>query len=102
MIPAPAAAPPAASTLDTADDEHEIARQARLESKGALERHDLPHALDAAERAVLYDPDDAEGWLLLGAAHIDRGNYGAAQKAFKECVAKAKLGDRQECLWLLH
>jgi cytochrome c-type biogenesis protein CcmH/NrfG len=81
--------------------DREAARLARRESQQALERHDLPHALEAAERAVLFDPEDAEGWLLLGAAHIDRGNNLAAQRAFKQCVGKAKLGDRQECLALI-
>ncbi len=85
-----------ASALDI-----EAARFERVEAVRALEAHDVPRALESAELAVKDDPSEAEGWLILGAAHLYRGDHTSAQQAFKACIEKAKTGRRDECAALL-
>jgi hypothetical protein len=86
-----------ASVLD-----FEAAKAERKAAVLALEKRDVPTALDLATQATAHDPQDAEGWLILGAAHIYRGDYLNSRKAFKTCVDVAKVGRRDECEALLH
>ena len=80
----------------------ETAKTDRVEAVKALEKHDIPRALDLAAQATAHDPANAEGWLILGATHIYRGDFVQSQKAFKTCVDIAKVGRRDECAALLH
>jgi cytochrome c-type biogenesis protein CcmH/NrfG len=67
----------------------------------ALEKADVPRALEMAQFAALHDPDDAESWLTLAAVHLYRNDPPAAAQAFKDCVEKAKVGRRDHCVALL-
>ncbi len=105
--------PPRLPTLSTAEPDVDrslddasvldfsAAKAERKEAVLALEKHDLPKALDLATQAIGHDPQDAEGWLILGAAQIYRGDFVASQKAFKSCVEQAKVGRRDECAALM-
>jgi Tfp pilus assembly protein PilF len=80
----------------------EAAKAERKEAVIALEKHDIPKALDLATQATGHDPQTAEGWLILGAVHIYRGDFKGSREAFKTCVDVAKVGRRDECEALLH
>jgi cytochrome c-type biogenesis protein CcmH/NrfG len=83
-----------------ADLDPDAAASERREAVKALEKRDIPHALDLAQDAVDHDPGDAESWLVLGAVHLYKNDGKAAQQAFKECAEKAKIGRRDHCLAL--
>jgi hypothetical protein len=79
----------------------ELAHYEREEAKRALEARRFRDGLEIAQRAVEHDSGDAEGWLILAAACLDRGDYASAQRAYKSCVERVKGGRRAECLALL-
>ena len=47
------------------------------------------------------DPTDAEGWLILGAAYLQRAAPQDAKRCFASCVKEATRGPRGECAALL-
>ncbi len=97
--PAAASAPPAPSLAapsskpPTADDIANAKKQARA----LVGRGQMREAIPAAERAVLLDPEDAEMYLLQGAALQETGQWAKARAAFARCVALAKRGPTGEC-----
>ena len=70
-------------------------------AKRALEGRKLAVAIAAAERAVALDATDGEAWLLLGAAHQEKGDLASARRAYASCVKDAKKGPRHECAQML-
>ncbi len=114
VVSASVAALPRLPTLSTAEPDidrslddasvldFEAAKAERKQAVLALEKHDIVKALDLATQAVGHDPQDAEGWLILGAAHIYKGDFVNSRNAFKTCVDVAKVGRRDECAALLH
>jgi Flp pilus assembly protein TadD len=85
-----------ASTGDASD-----ALALKHEAQEALEHSKVSLALEVGRRAVDADPTDAETWLILGAAYIQRGRYTEARGCFKSCVEQATQGPRSECKALL-
>ena len=98
--------PPADSSIAVAapePDPHATsdASHAKRASQRALERGHLKEAIEAGERAVAFDPSDADTWLILGGAYESRGSYAEARRCFTSCVHLAKRGARSECRALL-
>jgi Flp pilus assembly protein TadD len=58
-------------------------------------------AIEQGERSVALDTADAETWLILGAAYMQRGKYAQARRCFSSCVQLAQRGARSECAALL-
>jgi hypothetical protein len=77
------------------------ARAERWEVRAALELRDLRRAIDVGNRAVRHDPSQADGWLLLAAAHLDLHDEHAANRALASCAKLATHGPRGECIALL-
>ena len=87
----------AAAVVDT----RELARVERSEVTNALEIGDLRRAGEVARRAVVHDPSEADGWLLLVAAEIELGHQEAANLALRACAERAIHGPRGECVALM-
>jgi tetratricopeptide (TPR) repeat protein len=88
--PAPSESPDA---LEAAD--------AKRLAQRALDRGSAAVAVEQGERSVALDPGDAEAWLILGAAYMQRGNFAKARRCFSSCVQMATRGARAECAALL-
>jgi tetratricopeptide (TPR) repeat protein len=91
-------APPEPS--ETTRDPVEAKRKKR-ESQSLLERGKAGAAIDAGEAAVALDPEDAEAWLILGAAYQQKGDAKRAREAFSQCLKQGKRGPKAECAAML-
>ena len=78
------------------------AKQEKRRSQAALERLDVPKAIDLGEQSVAHDPTDAEAWLILGAAYQAKGDATNMRRAFRECIAQGRGGRRSECAQFPH
>ncbi|HEY2509216.1 MAG TPA: hypothetical protein VGI39_00035, partial [Polyangiaceae bacterium] len=58
-------------------------------------------AVEAASRATTLEPNEAAGWLLLGAAQQELGHTKESHAAFTSCVKFAKRGSVRECRAML-
>ncbi len=96
--PKAAAAPSDETPRDTPA---KTAKEEKADAQRALERRQLEAAVAAGERAVLLDPTDGDAWLLLGAAHQERGNMTEARRAYSSCVKEGKRGAVGECRAML-
>jgi len=76
------------------------AAEAKKVAQQALERGNTKAAVEQGERSVELDPGDAEAWLILGAAYMQRGNYRKARGCFSSCADQATRGARAECVAL--
>ncbi len=94
--PAPAAASASApgATPDEAVDAKRGAQRALDHGKASL-------AVQLGERSVELDPTDADAWLVLGAAYLQRGAFKDARRCFSSCAKEATHGARGECAALL-
>jgi len=70
-------------------------------SQQALEHGRAALSIELGERAVELDPTDADRWLILGAAYMQRGDNKNARRCFTSCVEKATTGQRKECSAML-
>jgi DNA-binding response OmpR family regulator len=61
-------------------------------SSGAMGR-----AVELARQAVAANPGDPDGWLTLGAAYQASGQSGAAQNAYRSCLAQAHGPNVSDC-----
>jgi hypothetical protein len=93
----PGATPSPAPAADPID-----AHEAKKLAQRALDRGDAAKAIDAAKRSIEGDATDAETWLILGGAYLQRGAYREARESFASCVHDATRGPRGECKALLH
>jgi hypothetical protein len=93
-VPMPQEPPPA-------DVSPRAAADAKRDSQRALDRGRLSDAIEAGEESVALDPTDADAWLLLGAAYMQKGRFADARRSFSACVDQARRGDRRECRALL-
>jgi hypothetical protein len=94
--PPPAAAAPGTGVADASD-----AVALKREAQQALEHSKVSLAIEVGQRAVEADPADAETWLILGAAYLQRGHYKEARGCFRSCLEQATEGPRSECKALL-
>jgi cytochrome c-type biogenesis protein CcmH/NrfG len=62
-----------------------------------LIRREPARAAEWAQALIAAEPDDAFGYLCLGAALQDQGRWGEAHQAYAQCVHQAKRGDVTEC-----
>jgi len=93
-------APTTAATSPSVPDTS-AAVDAKRASQKALENGQLAQAITLGERSVELDPTDAEAWLILGAAYLQRGSFKDARRCFSSCVTDATHGARRECAALL-
>jgi len=70
-------------------------------SQQALEKGKLSLSIELGERAVALDQTDADSWLILGAAYMQRRDMKNARRCFSRCVTQATSGDRKECAAML-
>jgi tetratricopeptide (TPR) repeat protein len=77
------------------------AADAKRDAQRALDRGRLSDAIEAGEESIALDPTDADAWLLLGAAYMQKGRLADARHCFSNCVDQARRGDRWECRALL-
>lgn len=107
-LPAPASTVVAAASAGSASapaappSDPQVAIDAKRAAQKALDRGQVSLAIETGQRAVDLDPTDAESWLILGAAYLQRGKYKDARRCFSECVEQATHGARSECRALLH
>jgi cytochrome c-type biogenesis protein CcmH/NrfG len=97
---APAAAAPASAPPDAARDAKEAKREKKVAQR-ALERGKLDAAITSATQAVTLDPTDAESWLVLGAAYMEKHDTVSARHAFTSCTTTATHGPKKECASML-
>ena len=57
-----------------------------IRAMSALNEHDVPSAINLAERAVARTPDDAGFRALLGNAYFAGGRFASAEAAYKDSV----------------
>jgi regulator of sirC expression with transglutaminase-like and TPR domain len=58
----------------------------------AIEKGELPRALDLAKRMVLIGPNRPDLWLDLAQLHEQEGELGAARGAYNSCISLAEPG----------
>jgi cytochrome c-type biogenesis protein CcmH/NrfG len=96
-------APTAAATataITTATVPHQpptLEERQKDAARHALELRDLDRAVEASRAAVDLDEEDADAWLLLGAAHLERKELDEARRAFQACTDRATHGDKRDC-----
>jgi len=59
--------------------------KARLESGGS--QWGVRKTLDTLKAAVALDPEDAATWSAVAGSHVQRGDYGAAERAARQALA---------------
>jgi hypothetical protein len=92
-LPAAAPAVPAGNPGESAIDvRYKMHSQSPLvrDAQNALLKGDTVHAMELAQKAVVTEPGDADGWLTLAAARKATGDLSGAAEAYKGCVAKAQ------------
>jgi len=95
--PSVATAAAAASVAASSPAESAAATNAKHAAQKALERGQVARAITLGEQSVVLDPTDAEGWLILGAAYLQKGAFKDAHRCFGSCVKLATHGARSEC-----
>lgn len=70
---------------------------AKRRVRALLENGKASQALPGAQSLTRGAPEDAEGWLLLGAAHQELGQLDRAKRAFSSCARQATTGAVHEC-----
>jgi tetratricopeptide (TPR) repeat protein len=96
----PTADPAPSESTDAERDAIEAADAKRLAQR-ALDKGKAAIAIEQGERSVALDAGDAEAWLILGAAYMQRGNFAKARRCFSSCVQMATRGARAECAALM-
>jgi hypothetical protein len=95
----PAAAPagkPGETAIDVRTPMHSQSPLVR-DAQSALLKGDTVHAMELAQKAVLKEPGDADGWLTLAAARKASGDMSGAAEAYKACIAKAQTVGVMHC-----
>jgi hypothetical protein len=97
------AAPPTAGTTEPPGPSPASiqAAEAKDVAQRALDRGNAKVAIEQGERSLALDSEDADTWLILGAAYMQRGKYGQSRRCFSSCVRLATRGARAECAALV-
>jgi tetratricopeptide (TPR) repeat protein len=74
---------------------------AKREALIALDAWRLADAIAAGERAVGFDKNDGEAWLILGAAYQVSGQIAQAKRCYETCVKQGRQDPRGECAAML-
>jgi CheY-like chemotaxis protein len=105
---APVAAPPPVVAVnrppaqETAIAGHDPAGTSIVsQANHELGRGNKTRALALARQAVSANPDDADAWLVLGAACQASGDMTGARDAYRNCVGRARTADVSESRLLL-
>jgi hypothetical protein len=96
----PTPAPSAVAAKAPARDPKEAKREKKAAQR-ALDHRKLDDAIAAGTHSVALDPTDAEAWLVLGAAYLEKHDTASAQSAFTSCAKSATRGPKKECASLL-
>jgi cytochrome c-type biogenesis protein CcmH/NrfG len=97
---APSELPAPSAPAEPARDPKEAKREKKAAQR-ALERGKLDAAIASGTRSVALDPTDAEAWLVLGAAYMEKHDTASARKAFTSCTTTATHGSKKECASML-
>ena len=106
-VPSPAVAPGPAGGVRPVGQEAPIAghdpagTSVVSQANHELARGNKTRALTLARQAVSANPDDADAWLVLGAACQASGDVAGAREAYRSCVGRARTADVSECRLLL-
>jgi ChAPs (Chs5p-Arf1p-binding proteins) len=98
---APGNVPPTAASALAAPEAPSEALEKKQGSQEALEKGKVALSIELGERAVELDPTDADSWLILGAAYMQRGDMKNARRCFSSCVNQATTGQEKECVAML-
>jgi hypothetical protein len=60
------------------------------DAQRALLKGDTARAMELAQKAVVKDASDADGWLTLAAARKASGDFTGASEAYQSCIAQAR------------
>jgi hypothetical protein len=60
------------------------------DAQRALLKGDTARAIELAQKAVVKDGSDADGWLTLAAARKASGDFTGASDAYQSCIAQAQ------------
>jgi len=84
---------------DGAESEQSSGPVAELRSKTVqlLSQYKLSEAIISARSLIAAEPDNAFGYLCLGAGYQDQGKVAQARAAYSECVRHATRGNIGEC-----
>ena len=96
---APAAADAAAQSVEATTPSGTAAELAH-EAVQLLIRGKREQAAEWARALIAAEPDNAFGYLCLGSAQQDQGNWLEAHRTYAECAHRAKRGDVGECVAL--
>jgi Flp pilus assembly protein TadD len=76
-----------ASIADQAPKAKEVAANAAVKARSALAAHKGVVAVDAAERAVALQPQDAGYRMLLGQSYLAAGRFASAETSFRDSLS---------------
>jgi hypothetical protein len=93
--------PSAESSSATGPGSNSEAIETKEAARRGLELGKVGLAISLGERSVALDPTDADGWLILGAAYMQRGDNKNARRCFSSCLEQATSGERRECAAML-
>lgn len=97
-LPEPVAATSVATAIGAPPlPDEAAASDTKHAAQKALEHGQVARAITFGEQSVQLDPTDAEGWLILGAAYLQKGAFKDAHRCFTSCVKQATHGARSEC-----
>ncbi|WP_454883597.1 tetratricopeptide repeat protein [Sphingomonas oryzagri] len=76
-----------ASIADQAPRAQESAAKFAGKARDALKAHKGPQAVDAAEKAVAFSPNDASYRMLLGQSYLAAGRFASAETSFRDSLS---------------
>jgi hypothetical protein len=95
-LPATPPGKPGETAIDVHTQMHSQSPLVR-DAQSALLKGDTNKAMELAQKAVLKEPGDADGWLTLAAARKASGDLSGAAEAYKGCIAKAQTVGVMHC-----
>jgi len=89
--------PPEPAILEEEQEPPHSALDDREEARGLLSKRDLKGAIEAAQKSLEADAEDATTYLILGAAQMEALRATDAATTFRSCLTTAKRGPVAEC-----
>jgi hypothetical protein len=76
-----------------------LGRDLRREARQLLEKGSAEEGVRVARRAIMADPNDAEGYILLAAGLQDLGRWQESRDVFAKCVQESGRKANAECVY---